>query len=430
MPKRQGYRLFDALRRAGSAFVGGAPDPRETRTERIARLGPSPQALSNRARIEEKVRFREFRRTQGRPGITGPFGFTSGAVAPIAPQIAAGRISSRLGTDVGSELNRLTAPDPMAFATGARAPEFVGQELDLGAAGVTAAELENRAASARLPFEAPMLQQGLDVGEQELLERRAAEVQTEALRPSELELAQQAPRLGELDIATAERAAAGAPLPEELQATRGVTQQLLETQAGQAETAPLIQALQSQVETANLQGDFDRARQLEDRIQGLLSGGVGPPAPGGAPPISTGNVNPVMLERRNAEATAIGQATGLDGAIAMLNDVAEQTAWPSSAGEQKLQTALGTIERALAMAPNEQSRDILRAQIRNSEGYIGIKQRAAQSNIGFALGKPLSTIPALIGGDGGRMNRMKAAAQQIVELIEGSAAPGGAPSVR
>ncbi len=234
----------------------------------------SPQLQSNLSNMADRVRFREFRRTQGRAGVTGPFGFTAGRTAPIPNQIAAGRISSRLGTDFGSELNRLTAPDPATFARGERAPEFIGQELELGRTGISEAELRNRGTEIDLGFRPEQLQQGLDVGELGLRTDEQKLLEREQLFPSELETAQQAPQRGQLDIDRLTREGAGAPT------------------AGQKSTVDQLTHLAKE---ARDEGLTDKANEIERAIFEIQSGvrdpasigggtlgpgGVGPPAPG------------------------------------------------------------------------------------------------------------------------------------------------------
>ncbi len=411
------YRLFDALKRAGTAFVG-APDPRETRIERRTRLGPSPQALSNQARRADQVRFREFRRTQGRPGIPGPFGMTSGAVAPIPPQIAAGRIASQLGTEIGPELNRLTAPDPMTFARGELAPEFAAQERDVGAAGVLSAEQMAEQERIRTGALGPQLQLDQDVAQ-------AEEAQRAVLRPLEATQAGQTVTRGELDIADLERTSAGAPSPEEMLRDRETARQVSQTQAEQAANTQRLAAMESDIASLEAQGDFDGANQVRQQRDALLSGGVGPPAPGGAPPLSTGNINPVMLERRGTEAAAIAQATGLEGAMALLEAVAADRGAPNAGTAEKMESALATIEQALAMSPNEQARNILKAEIRNSEAYISVKQRAGLGNMALrsVAGAPMLPVHLARSAVGAvRPDKLRATQQmaaRIVELVEG-----------
>ena len=440
------FRLADALQRSLRATLKfqGAPDPVDLASiPRQQRPGFAEKQAAFQSRQASQTRLSARRRMRGRLGIQGPFGFTSGGKAPLDASSAAELVSGQLGTPFADEFNRFTAPDPEAFARGARAPEFIGQELDLGRAGVSAAELENQAATEQLPFIAPGLQQGLDVGEQRLLEARAAEDQAAALRPSELETAQQVPQLGQLEIEALERQGAGAPLPETVLAERAEDRaaELSQRERGieTAEQQRLLDRIDSQIETARIEGDLDKVDRLERQAQDIVTGFTGPRAPepgtlGGAPPISSRSTSPIALGRRGAEAEAIGEATGLDGAIAMLTDAAGDTGLPSAASVQKMETALLTIEQSLAMAPNEQTRNIMKATIRNSEGYIGIKQRAGLGDMAF---RGLASLHPLIGGfqalTGGRQDKLRAAqqtAQQIVQLVEGSASTGGAPPIQ
>ncbi len=408
-------RLFKALRRQ---------DPEDL----------SPQLRSNLDTMADKVRFREFRRTQGRPGITGPFGFVAGRTAPIPPQIAAGRVASRLGTDVGSELNRLTAPDPAAFARGARAPEFVGQELELGRTGITEAELANRGTEIDLGFRPEQLQQGLDVGdlglrtgEAGLATAEAEEAQRARLRPTDVTVAEQEAERGRLGIEDLTRQAAGAPLPEEIRQSRRAATELLQTQAEQGLDEQRLAAMESDIQSLEVQGDFDGANRVRRQRDALLAGedvGAGPPAPTGAPPVSR-NINPAALQRRGEEAAAVGQATGLEGALGLLEEVANDRGAPNAGTAEKIESALASIEQSLALAVNEQTRDILKAEIRNSPGYISVKQRAGIGDVvrrslpGLAT-SPLHGLRALIGDvRPGKLRSTQQMAQRIVELVEG-----------
>lgn len=428
------YKLFQRLNRAVRA---GAPEffgPQDR--------GISPQLQSNLNRQAESVRFREFRRTQGRPGITGPFGFVAGRTAPIPPQIAAGRISSRLGTDFGTELTRLTAPDPKAFAEGLRAPEFAETKLAKRAAGTRLTAAEAEGLEEKLPFISQ--REEAEIGQLTGEEERAA-LAAEGLR-EQRDVETEAARLGisvdELEIERLKSEAAGRPSPDVVR-TREEQDRAAEVARGQREVRTadeqrVLDRIDSEIETARQLGDFDRVQQLEQEARDIATGFVGPRAPagtvGGAPPVSRGaRVSPVMLQMRGGTATAIAEATGLEGAIAMLADVTENMGtFPDPREEQKLQTAAETIRRTMDMARDETVRDMLRSKIRNSEGYIGIKQRASETfmqQIGFAAGKPLSTIPALLTGRGNRKDRMREVAQQIVELVDGSLDVGGAPPV-
>ncbi len=392
----------------------------------------SPQLRSNLSNMADRVRFREFRRTQGRPGITGPTGLVTGATAPIPPQIAAGRISERLGTEFGGELNRLTAPDPMTFARGAHAPEFIGQELEFGRTGITEAELRNRAATEELPFIAPTRQQTLDVGEVglergrfDLTAAEAEEAQRQQLRPTELTAAEQEVERGRLDISRLGQEAAGAPLPEEIRGTRESATELLQTQAEQGLKEQRLTAMESDIESLEAQGDFDganRVRQQRDALLGAAPGGA--PVPGGAPPVSR-NINPVMLQRRGEEAAAIAQATGLERAINLLDEVAGDRGAPNAGTAEKMEVALSTIRQSLEMAPNEQSRDILKAEVRNSNGYISVKQRAGLGDMALRALPGIATLPLHVARAGlgmvkpDKLRSTQQMAQQIVELVEG-----------
>ncbi len=427
------YKLFDALRRAGNAFAG-APDPRESR-------GISPQLQSNLDKRAAQVRFQGFRRMQGRPGITGPFGFVAGRSAPISPPAAASWVSGKLGTPYAPELNRMTAPDPMAFATNARAPEFVGQELDLGATNIEAGRLANQGTGIDLDFRRPQLQQQLDIGQQGLTQAEAEEAQRALVRPSEVTLAEQGVTRGGLDIGALEREAAGDPSPEERRGTRGIAQRLLETQAEQAEIGPLVDALQAQVESANLQGDFDRARQLEDRIQAIREGRMGPPAPsgGGAPPISTGRTNPVLIERNAEKATSVGAAAGVlgeGGALAALEEIADEQGFPGRDTLANMEMALSSISNALSTVSDTGApptpRDILVTKIKTSKGYRALKQRAA-GGFGRTMTGLLTPFagPRMLTGslkpqDAGEA---KSLAQEIVNLVESPQETFGAPAI-
>ena len=425
MPERRGYRLFDALRRAGTAFAGGAPDPQEMQR------GISPQMQSNLNRRDAQVRFQGFRRTQGRPGITGPFGFVAGRTAPISPQAAAGWVSGKLGTGFAPELNRLTAPDPMEFARGARAPEFIGQELGLGAAGVRTAEAEAGTLEARLPFIAPGMQLEQDVTRQGLTEAEAEEAQQALLRPSEVELAQQGVTRGDLDIEGLQRTEAGAPTPEEMIADRATGRESLQRreriEVDQLEREQKIQSLENDIQSLEAQGMMDEANRLRQQKNAILDGRMGPPAPGtgGPPPMSTGNVNPVMLQRHGDEAAAIAQATELEGAIGLLNDIAGDKGAPNAGTAEKMESALAAIEQSLGMAPNEQTRNILKAEIRNSAGYISVKQRAGLGDMALRglAGAPFLPLHLLRAATGSvRPDKLRATqqmAKRIVELVEG-----------
>ena len=430
------YKLFDALNRAAKAFRG-APDPAESR-------GISPQMQSNLDRRAASVRFQAGRRMQGRPGFTGPFGITTGAVAPISPQMAATWVSGRLGTEYAPELNRMTAPDPMSFARGSRAPEFIGQELGLGAQDIESARLANVGKGIDIDYQPRQLdlalrtgEQGLTEGEQRLAEAEAMEAQRAKLRPSELEVAEQAPELGRLGIEREQQALAGAPTPEELREQKG-----LETET--AKQNRLIQRIDQEIETARIEGDYEKADRLQRDARDIVTGFTGPrapegtPAPGGAPPISTG-ISPIQLERNKAMATGITQSGGVEGAIAMLTDVASDTGWANKGSEQKLELALSTIQTAIDSADNRGSyptvRDIIKAEIKNTEGYLAVKQRALQSDAAskrgwgtlqhpissFAL--PFTTAPLK------QINRMRDTAEKIVHVVEGSPT-GGAPPIR
>ena len=437
------FRLADALQRSLRATLKfqGAPDPASIPREQRPGFAEKQAAFQERQASQARLSAR--RRMRGRPGIRGPFGFTSGGKAPLDASTAAELVSGQLGTPFADEFNRFTAPDPEAFARGARAPEFISNELDLSRAGVSAAELENQASTARLPFIAPGLQQEQDVLGQQLTEAEAEAERTQELFGPQLETAQQVPQLGQLEIADLERKAAVQPLPETVLAReekdRAFELAQRETGVQTAEQQRLLDRIDSQIETARLEGDLDKVDQLERQAQDIVTGFTGPRAPGpgtlgGAPATSRRSVSPIALGRRTAEAEAIGEATGLDGAIAMLTDAGGDRGLPSAASVQKMETALLTIEQSLAMAPNEQTRNIIKATIRNSEGYIGIKQRSGLGNMAL---QGLASLHPLVGGlqalTGGRQDKLRAAqqaAQRIVQLIEGPASTGGAPPIQ
>ena len=74
------------------------------------------------------------------------------------------------------------------------------------------------------------------------------------------------------------------------------------------------------------------------------------------------------------------------------------------------------------MAQNEQVRDIMKAKIRNSAGYIGIRQRAGLGDLvkrGLVSLHPLGGLQALTGGRQDKLRVVQQMSRQIVELIEG-----------
>ena len=237
-------KLFERLNRAARGFVG-APDPEETRI--------SPQMQSNLDKRAARIRFQGFRRMQGRPGITGPFGFVAGRTAPISAPAAAGWVSDKLGTGFAPELGRLTAPDPKAFAEGAIAPEFAQAKLAkrVGAGRLIGAEAGTL--EAKLPF----------VGRREEAEI-AGLVGTEE-------------RAGEL----AETELGGIATPEELAEDRAIARRQQETEAVQAEREDQLATMADDIASLEDQGFPDEAQQIRQQRDALLGG---EPAPDRAPP--------------------------------------------------------------------------------------------------------------------------------------------------
>lgn len=261
------YRLFDALNRAAKTFRG-APDPRDI----------SPQMQSNLDRRDARVRFQGFRRMQGRPGVRGPLGFTAGRTAPISPQAAAQFVSGKLGTQYAPELNRLTAPDPMTLARGARAPEFADIDVRTGMAGARLTGAEAGTLEAKLPF---------------VPRREEAEI-------------------GGLRSATArtEAETAGLPTPEELTKDRGLTRALTEIEIEQSNIEQLLATMESDIAGLEAQGDYNSANQVRQQrktLVGDIAGGLPDRMPpGGAPPIAS----PVRLAREQEGDAAVMQRYG------------------------------------------------------------------------------------------------------------------------
>ena len=392
----------------------------------------SPQLRKNLDRQAEQVRFREFRRTQGRPGITNQGFFPSGGTAPIPTQIAAGRISSQLGTDFGSELNRLTAPDPASFARGARAPEFVGQELEFGRTGITEAELRNQAAETELPFIAPRRQQELDVGEFGLETGRAEEAQRELLRPGEVFAAEQEIDRGRLDIAGLEREAEGAPTPEEIIQDRQAARELLQETAEQGLNQQRLDEMNKAIDRLEAQGDLDGANRIQQQIDALLSGeevpAGAPTAPGGAPIPTRATTNPRLLEVNASKATQLGIVFGMEGIQKALASIAGDVGLPNRDTPEKMSMLLGSIEDMLAAASDTgappTTRDMVKTKLKGSEGYISLKKRAGFGDLarrfhGASLSPLVTGIATGFGitrpTEAGNVRKM---AQQIVELVE------------
>ncbi len=421
------FRLADALQRSLRATLKfqGAPDPASIPREQ--RPGFAEKQAAFQERQASKARLSARRRMRGRPGIRGPFGFTSGGKAPLGASTAAELVSGQLGTPFADEFNRFTAPDPEAFARGARAPEFISNELDLGRAGVSAAELENQASTARLPFIAPGLQQEQDVLGQQLTEAEAEAERTQELFGPQLETAQQVPQLGQLEIADLERRAAVQPLPETVLAReekdRAFELAQRETGVQTAEQQRLLDRIDSQIETARLEGDLDKVDRLERQAQDIVTGFTGPRAPepgtlGGAPGIPRRGISPIAQQRLNAQVESQSEAAGLPGAQAMLDDVGDDLGLPSRLSIQKLKTAVVTIRDALAAAPNEAVRDRLRLQIRNTPAYVSIKARATGGGLNARYYR----------------GQFPEAVQELFDLIDGPTEPavsvGGAPPIQ
>ena len=288
MPERRGYRLFDALRRAGTAFVGGAPDPQEMQRDR----GISPQMQSN----IEQGRVRQFRRMRTAPrpqmtnqGVPDPFYRPR---APMSPQEAASEMTAkfgRVGVQYAPELNRFTAPDPKALAEGLRAPEFAQTKLDTEIAAASLTGAQAGTLEAKLPFVAP---------------REEAEI---------------AGLTGEEVRAQAEAEAGVAAQETETKlAAKGLEPEVVRQENAQQ----FIARLDSMIEDAREDGDYRMADQLRQQQIDLMTGkqdagtiggftGVGPPAPdrtppGGTPPI----VSPVRLGREQQGDEAVMKRYG------------------------------------------------------------------------------------------------------------------------
>ncbi len=404
----------------------------------------SPQLRSNLSNMADRVRFREFRRTQGRPGITGPTGLVTGATAPIPSQIAAGRISERLGTEFGSELNRLTAPDPMTFARRERAPEFIQEELaeDRVTTRMTAAE------AAKLEQEAPLI---APRGEAEIATLTGAEQRAAAAaegireqRDVETEAARLGMSVDELEIEKLKREAAGAPLPEDVR-TREAEDRAFEVAKRQREATTteqerLLGRIDSQIENARLEGDFEKAERLEREASDLVSGFEGPRAPtgtfGGAP-VPTGAATPVQIERAAERAVSSGTAAGLlgeGGEFTLLDDIADEQGFPTRNTLSDLETALDSINNALSIASDvgrPSARDILVSKIKISKGYRAVKQRAEGSiqRTGVGLITPFAAPRMLTGSLKPQdLRETQRVAQDIVDVVEGSTS--GAPPIR
>ncbi len=386
------YKLFDALNRAVTTSRG-APDPR----------GISPQMQKNLDRRDARVRFREFRRTQGRPGVTGPFGFVAGRTAPIPPQIAAGRISSRLGTPFGSELNRLTAPDPMTFARGARAPEFADIDVRTGAAGARLGEAEAGTLEARLPFVAPREQ--ADIAAVTGAETRAG--------------------AGEARL----------PTPEELAEDRGIARSRAGVELEQVEREDQLEAMYEHIKALELDGDYEGAEQVRQQIDALLGGAPAPDRtpPGGAPPLQ---VSPRAIERSAERALSLGGAAGLfgeEGTLKALEDVSGEQGFPTRDTLGNIEIALSSISEALANAPDTgpspTPRDIIITKIKTSKGYRALKQRA-EGGFGRTMTGLLTPFagPRMLMGNlrPQDLKETQRLAQQIVDLVEQSGQGFGA----
>ncbi len=392
------YKLFDALNRAVTASRG-APDPR----------GISPQMQKNLDRRDARVRFQGFRRMQGRPGITGPFGFTAGRTAPISPQAAAQFVSGKLGTQYAPELNRMTAPDPMTFARGARADEFADIDVRTGIAGARLGEAEAGTLEAKLPFIAP--REGADIARLTGEETRAA--------------------AGEARL----------PTPAELAKDRGIATSLSEVELEQAEREDQLEAMYEHIKALELDGDYEGAEQVRQQIDALLGGEPAPDRtpPGGVPPLRT---SPRAIERSAERATLIGTAAGLfggegkkdEGILAALGDIAGEQGFPTRDTLGTIEVALSSINEALANAsdtgPSPTDRDIIITKIKTSNGYRALKQRAAG---GF--GRTMTGLLTPIAGPRMLMGNLrpqdlaetKRLAQQIVDLVEQPEQGFGAP---
>ncbi len=349
MAQRKGYRLFDALRRAGTAFAGGAPDPEQMQRDR----GISPQMQSN----IEQGRVRQFRRMRTAPrprkmnmGVPDPFYRPR---APMGAPEAASEMAAKfgkVGVQYAPELNRFTAPDPMTYAKNARAPEFIGNELALDAADVRAMEAEAATTEIANRFKPDQLTLGLEKDRFGLERDQAVEEQLQKTRPLDIDSLERARTLGDIEVTTAQRTEAGAPRPEEMIADRATDREYEarreRIEVNQIERKQKLQSLQADIESLEAQGMYDEANQVRQQKNAILDGRMGPPAPteGGAPPMSTGNINPVMLERRGAEASAIAQATGLEGAMGFLDDIAADRGAPNAGTAEKMESALATIK--------------------------------------------------------------------------------------
>ncbi|MEE9402738.1 MAG: hypothetical protein V3V47_06010 [Desulfobacteria bacterium] len=331
------YRLFQALNRAASAFTG-APDPEEVR-KRI-----SPQMQKNLDRRAARVRFQGFRRMQGRPGVRGPFGFTAGRTAPISPQAAAQFVSGKLGTQYAPELNRLTAPEPQAFARGARAPELADIDVRTGIAGARLGEAGAGTLEAKLPY---------------VPRREEAEI-------------------GGLTSATAraEAETAGRPTPEELAKDRGLATSLAETQLEQAKREDHLAAMADDIASLEEQGYIDEAQQIRVQRDALLGGAPAPDRtpPGGAPPI----VSPVRLAREQEGDAAVMQRYGFteDWLKGIRGGFFGTGAFKLGYGQTN--TKLEQLINAIKTAPPEYAEAIIR-QVRPLLSRLEILKRGPRS---------------------------------------------------
>lgn len=340
------YKLFDALNRAARTFRG-APDPRDI----------SRQMQSNLDRRDARVRFQGFRRMQGRPGVRGPYGFTAGRTAPISPQAAAQFVSGKLGTQYAPELNRLTAPDPMTLARGARAPEFADIDLRTGAAGARFTEAEAGTLEAKLPT---------------VPERERAEIAGLTGTESRAQ-------------AEAEARIAGQETETQL-AAKGLAPEVVR----QENMQQFIAQLDSMIEDAREDGDYKLADELRQQQRDLMTGkedvaamggytGEGAPdrtPPGGAPPI----VSPVRLAREQLGDEAVMQRYGFtdDWLKSIRGGLFGTGAFKLGYGQTN--TKLEQLVSAIKTAPPEYAAAIIR-KIRPNMSRLQILKQSPQSPI-------------------------------------------------
>jgi len=327
----------------------------------------------------------------------------------------------------------------MTFALGERAPALADIDVRTRGAGATSAEQLAEQERIRTGFLDPQLQQGLDVGQQQLTEAEAEAERRQQRFPSELEVLEQAPRVGELGIQETEQRLAGAPTTEEIVQDRQTARELLGRQAGQELNQQRLDTMQEDIASLEAQGDLEGAARIRRQRDALLGGdaavapGGAPAAPTGAPQPSTGITNPVRVQINTERADSVMEAFGLNEELKKMEELSKDVGFPEADTPEKLDSLLRTIQSTLNAASDEGPRptpqDIIRSKIKAADGYISLKKRAGIGdvigrNIRGTLGTaaaPLLGVGRIAAGSARPQALLgtRETAQQIVDLVEG-----------